>query len=154
MPCAAVSYFATHFHELAGLTGELPRLAPHAMRVKEWRGDVVFLHEVAAGAAGRSFGVQVARLAGVPPPVVKRAAALLAALEARAGRLTDAAALPLFAAAPPPPEAAPERADPLREAIEAIEPDRLSPREALQELYRLKELNAVAAPASRVTSET
>ena len=59
--------FATHFHELAGLTGELPRLAPHSMRVKEWRGAVVFLHEVAEGAAGRSWGVHVARLAGVPP---------------------------------------------------------------------------------------
>jgi DNA mismatch repair protein MutS len=141
--------FATHFHELAGLTGELPRLAPHAMRVKEWRGDVVFLHEVAPGAAARSWGVHVARLAGVPAPVVKRAAALLAALEARAGRLTDAAALPLFAATPaapttlpmPPP---PPDPDPLHEALAAIEPDRLTPREALEQLYRLKELSAVA----------
>ncbi len=127
--------FATHFHELAGLTGELPRLAPHAMRVKEYRGEVVFLHEVAAGAAGRSWGVHVARLAGVPAPVVKRAAALLTALEARAGRLTDAAALPLFAAAPPPPAA-----DALRRALAALDPDRLSAREALAELYRLKEM--------------
>ncbi len=130
--------FATHFHELAGLTGELPRLAPHSMRVKEWKGAVVFLHEVAEGAAGRSWGVHVAKLAGVPPGVVRRAASLLAALEQRAGRLTDAAALPLFA--PPPAPAA----DPLREALAALEPDRLAPRAALEELYRLKELATVA----------
>jgi DNA mismatch repair protein MutS len=138
--------FATHFHELAGLTGELPRLAPHSMRVKEWKGSVVFLHEVAAGAAGRSWGVHVAKLAGVPPGVVKRAAALLAALEQRAGRLTDAAALPLFA--PPPAPAA----DALREALAALEPDRLAPRAALEELYRLKELAAVAPGETQVTS--
>ncbi|MDA8252574.1 MAG: DNA mismatch repair protein MutS, partial [Rhodospirillales bacterium] len=144
--------FATHFHELAGLTGELPHLAPHAMRVKEWRGEVVFLHEVAAGAAGRSFGVQVARLAGVPAPVVKRAASLLAALEAHAGRLTDAAALPLFAAAAPGPAAAAEPADPLHEALAALEPDRLTPRDALAELYRLKELHAVALRERPLTS--
>ncbi|MBN9509757.1 MAG: DNA mismatch repair protein MutS [Alphaproteobacteria bacterium] len=130
--------FATHFHELAGLTGELPRLAPHSMRVKEWKGAVVFLHEVAAGAAGRSWGVHVAKLAGVPPGVVKRAASLLAALEQRAGRLTDAAALPLFAPPPAP------TADPLREALAVLEPDRLAPRAALEELYRLKELATVA----------
>jgi len=95
--CRAI--FATHFHELAQLTAELPRLAPHTMRVKEWKQDVVFLHEVAPGAAGRSWGVHVAKLAGVPGSVVKRAGVLLAALEKRAGRLTEAAALPLFAAA-------------------------------------------------------
>ena len=145
--------FATHFHELAGLTGELPRLAPHAMRVKEFRGDVVFLHEVAAGAAGRSFGVQVARLAGMPAPVVKRAATLLTALEQRAGRLTDAAALPLFAAAVPAPDPEPERHDPLRAALAGLDPNALSPRDALQELYRLKELSAVAAQERSLTSQ-
>jgi DNA mismatch repair protein MutS len=143
--------FATHFHELAGLTGELPRLAPHAMRVREWKNDVVFLHEVAPGAAGRSWGVHVARLAGVPAPVVKRAATLLAALEARAGRLTDAATLPLFAslAAPAAPtaEEQPDESpvDALREALATIDPDTLTPRQALAELYRLKALNAVAS---------
>jgi DNA mismatch repair protein MutS len=147
--------FATHFHELARLTGELPRLAPHCMRVKEWRGDVVFLHEVALGAAGRSWGVQVARLAGVPEPVVKRAATLLKALESRAGQLTDAAALPLFAAAvppEPPPESPPSTADPLREALAALDPDRLTPREALAELYRLQKLGAVAPHSGRLPS--
>jgi DNA mismatch repair protein MutS len=132
--------FATHFHELAQLTAELPRLAPHTMRVKEWKQDVVFLHEVAEGAGGRSWGVHVARLAGVPLPVVKRAGTILAALETRAGRLTEAAALPLFAAATPeapPPE---PQTDPLREALAAIDPDALSPREALEALYRLRTL--------------
>jgi DNA mismatch repair protein MutS len=138
--------FATHFHELAGLTGELPRLAPHCMRVKEWKGSVVFLHEVTAGAAARSWGVHVAKLAGVPPSVVKRAGVLLAALEQRAGRLTDAAALPLFAPPPTPPP------DALREALAALEPDRLAPRAALEELYRLKELAAVAPGETQVTS--
>ncbi len=130
--------FATHFHELSQLSGEMPNLAPHAMRVREWRGDVVFLHEVAAGAAGRSWGVHVARLAGVPLPVVKRAGQLLASLEDRAGRLTDAASLPLFAVAP---AAAPEPvADPIHSAIEALDPDQMSPRDALDSIYRLQAL--------------
>lgn len=136
--------FATHFHELAQLTAELPRLVPHTMRVKEWKQDVVFLHEVAEGAGGRSWGVHVARLAGVPAVVVKRAGAILAALEARAGRLTEAAALPLFAAAAEPVGAepaavAPER-DALRAALAEIDPDALTPREALEALYRIKGL--------------
>ena len=131
--------FATHFHELSGLSGELPNLAPHAMRVKEWRGDVVFLHEVTAGAAGRSWGVHVAQLAGVPAAVVKRSAQLLAALENRAGRLTDAASLPLFAQrTEPPPE--PEQ-DPLRVALDGFDPDQMSPREALDAIYRLRKLS-------------
>jgi DNA mismatch repair protein MutS len=147
--------FATHFHELAQLTAELPRLAPHTMRVKEWKQDVVFLHEVAAGAAGRSWGVHVAKLAGVPPGTVKRAAALLAALEKRAGRLTDAAALPLFAAAAPQPEPTTRSdaaADPLYSALAALDPDRLSPRQALAELYRLKSLVSVASRPEPITS--
>ncbi len=131
--------FATHFHELAELTGELPRLKPHMMRVKEWKQDVVFLHEVAEGSGGRSWGVHVARLAGVPAPVVRRAGGLLADLEKRHGRLTEAAALPLFAAArettPEPPPA-----DPVHEALAAVDPDALTPREALDALYRLRGL--------------
>lgn len=137
--------FATHFHELSQLSGEMPNLAPHAMRVKEWRGDVVFLHEVARGAAGRSWGVHVARLAGVPAPVVKRAGQLLQALETRAGRLTDAASLPLFANRPPEPDSrldpGPEQPpDPLRTTLEELDPDRMTPREALDSLYRLRTL--------------
>ncbi len=128
--------FATHFHELAGLAGRLPHLSPHTMRVQEWKGGVVFLHEVAEGAAGRSWGVHVARLAGVPAPVVRRAESLLAALER--GAATD---LPLFAAAPiSVPEPAP---DPLRDAFAALDVDGLSPRDALDAIYRLHALISV-----------
>ena len=134
--------FATHFHELSDLAVQMPRLRPHTMRVKEWRGGVVFLHEVAEGAAGRSWGVHVAQLAGVPPATVKRAAALLAALE-RDGHGAPSA-LPLFALAPDPhiPEAL---GDGLHEALAALDPDKLSPREALEAIYHLKALAAVTA---------
>ena len=95
--------FATHFHELAELADRLPRLKPHTMRVKEWKGSVVFLHEVAAGAAGRSWGVHVAELAGVPAPVVRRAASLLASLENMAGRGRPGRRSPLCRCSPPSP---------------------------------------------------
>ncbi len=136
--------FATHFHELAGLAEQLPRLRSHTMRVKEWRGGVVFLHEVAEGAAGRSWGVHVAQLAGVPPATVKRAAVLLAHLE-KTGHGTPPA-LPLFANAqashiPDAPPALPP--DEVREALLAADPDRLSPREALELIYRLRSLATV-----------
>ena len=145
--------FATHFHELGGLAGQLPGLAPHTMRVKQWQGSVVFLHEVATGAAGRSWGVHVAQLAGVPAAVVRRAGAILAALE-REHSLTAPAALPLFAAAAPNPEpdpepepdppAAPPAPDPLRVALAALDPDLLTPRQALESLYQLRALIPVA----------
>jgi DNA mismatch repair protein MutS len=125
--------FATHFHELAGLGQTLPQLCPHAMLVREWKNEIVFLHEVGEGAAGRSWGVHVAKLAGIPPTTVRRAAGLLAALER--GRATGPD-LPLFASLP-----APEPAqDRLRAALDAIEPDQLSPRQALEALYHLKAL--------------
>ncbi len=135
--------FATHFHELAELGLSLPRMRPHMMRVKEWKGSVVFLHEVAEGAGGRSWGVHVARLAGVPAGVIRRAEGLLLALEQR-GPLTSAAELPLFAAAVPANGAAPPAPDPLREALAEVDPDRLTPREALDVLYRLKACLPVA----------
>ena len=135
--------FATHFHELAELAERMPRIRPHTMRVKEWKGSVVFLHEVAEGAAGRSWGVHVAELAGVPKPVVRRAASLLAALEKQGGPLSAGAplgALPLFAGVPAPDdpvtETTPEKD--LWAALAEIDPDRLTPREALDALYRLK----------------
>ena len=138
--------FATHFHELAELADRLPRLKPHTMRVKEWKGTVVFLHEVAAGAAGRSWGVHVAELAGVPAPVVRRAASLLAMLEKHGGAAgAPLAPLPLFAGAPP---AAMPPPDPLAEAIAALEPDQMTPRDALEALYRLKSLLAVPDAAA------
>ena len=137
--------FATHFHELAGLADRLPRLKPHTMRVKEWKGTVVFLHEVAAGAAGRSWGVHVAELAGVPAPVVRRAASPAGiAGEARrpAGRgrgaAYRAAVVRRLAATREPAEP-----DQLAAAAAALEPDRMTPREALDALYRLKSLAAV-----------
>ncbi len=138
--------FATHFHELAELADRLPRLKPHTMRVKEWKGSVVFLHEVAEGAAGRSWGVHVAELAGVPAPVVRRAASLMATMEKHGGPLGKAAslqALPLFAATTPDQEEPVQAADPfkpLREALREVDPDSLSPKQALDALYRLKAL--------------
>lgn len=139
--------FATHFHELAELADRLPRLKPYTMRVKEWKGTVVFLHEVAEGAAGRSWGVHVAELAGVPAPVVRRAASLMSAMEKQGGPLAKSAslqALPLFASADPEP-AKPEPLEslaPLHEALGEIEPDNLSPKQALEILYRLKAIMA------------
>ena len=130
--------FATHFHELTQLSQTLPRLFNLTMRVREWKGSLVFLHEVAPGAADRSYGIQVARLAGLPAPVIKRARAVLADLEAsrHAGRID---AMPLFTYEPPAPEALP---DAIREALEKIDPDLLSPREAHLALYELKRLAA------------
>ena len=143
--CRAI--FATHFHELAELADRMPRIRPHTMRVKEWRGSVVFLHEVAEGAAGRSWGVHVAALAGVPKPVVRRAAALLTMLEKQHTPLAMNT-LPLFAAATAvndddAPETPPD--DAVSRALIAIDPDRLTPREALEALYALKAL--LPAPA-------
>jgi DNA mismatch repair protein MutS len=117
------------------------------MRVKEWDGDVVFLHEVAKGAADRSYGVQVARLAGLPEAVVNRARDVLHQLEAgetsgKADKLIDD--LPLFSVevkrqAPKPAQG---KDSALLSALSAINPDELTPREALEELYRLKGLSA------------
>jgi DNA mismatch repair protein MutS len=135
--------FATHYHELTALSSKLPRLFNATVRVKEWQGDVVFLHEVMPGAADRSYGIQVAKLAGLPGAVITRAKSVLAKLEAQ-DRGTPAKALvddlPLFAtparaAAEPATETA---ADKLLREVAAIHPDELSPREALEALYRLK----------------
>jgi DNA mismatch repair protein MutS len=136
--------FATHYHELTRLAGRLDALSLHHVRAREWKGDLVLLHEVAQGAADRSYGIAVAKLAGLPPPVVARAKAVLAKLEAGRDATGGIAAglddLPLFAAAEPA-----QAADPLSEALAAIEPDFLSPREALDALYRLKTLWAETA---------
>ena len=136
--------FATHYHELTSLAAKLPALACVSMRVKEWKGDVVFLHEVAPGAADRSYGIQVAKLAGLPAAVVKRAETVLKALEKgdtgrRASTLIDD--LPLFSAAAEradPPDAAPS--SPALERLKAAEPDTLTPKEALDLVYELKRL--------------
>ncbi len=134
--------FATHFHEMTALAAKLPRLHNATMRVKEWQGEVVFLHEVVPGAADRSYGIQVAKLAGLPLAVIERAKLVLAQLEAQdrtspAHRLIDD--LPLFAAARP--SAVPEQDSAsvaLVEALAALHPDEMSPREAIEALYALK----------------
>jgi len=136
------SLFATHFYELTSLTARLDALACHSMRVTEWEGDVVFLHEVIAGAADQSYGVHVAKLAGLPPAVVARAQEVLRILEQgeQSGALAQLADdLPLFSAAPPPAAKADEPSA-LEEVLAEINPDELSPRDALEALYRLKGL--------------
>jgi len=130
--------FATHYHELTRLAGRLDCLSLHHVRAREWKGDLVLLHEVANGAADRSYGIAVAKLAGLPPKVVGRARSVLAKLEAGRDATGGIAAglddLPLFAAA-----AEPEHTvDALAEALAAIDPDSMSPREALDALYALK----------------
>ena len=138
--------FATHFHEMTALSEKLDRLFNVTMRVKEWDNDVVFLHEVAKGAADRSYGVQVARLAGLPEAVVNRARDVLHQLEAgetsgKADKLIDD--LPLFSVVlqqeKPKPQAAAKDSE-LAKAVAAISPDELTPREALELVYKLKEL--------------
>jgi DNA mismatch repair protein MutS len=132
--------FATHFHELTALADRLARVSNFTLKVTEWKGDVVFLHEVVPGAADRSYGLQVARLAGLPPQVVERARTILSELE-RSDREGPKRALvddlPLFAVStrsePPKP-----MADPLRAALDALDPDSMTPRDALEALYRLK----------------
>jgi DNA mismatch repair protein MutS len=132
--------FATHYHELTRLAGRLDCLSLHNVRAREWKGDLVLLHEVADGAADRSYGIAVAKLAGLPPAVVARARSVLAKLEAGRDATGGIAAglddLPLFAAI-----AEPEHvADPLAVALDALDPDSLSPREALEALYSLKRI--------------
>jgi DNA mismatch repair protein MutS len=135
--------FATHYHELTSLAAKLPALSCHTMRVKEWRGEVVFLHEVADGAADRSYGIHVAKLAGLPGAVIDRAQEVLETLEQgeQAGalaRLVDD--LPLFSAAVG--RAAPLGRGPsaLEARLEEIRPDELTPRQALELLYELRAL--------------
>jgi DNA mismatch repair protein MutS len=134
--------FATHYHELTRLAGRLDCLSLHHVRAREWKGDLLLLHEVADGAADRSYGIAVAKLAGLAPRVVARARSVLAKLEAGRDATGGIAAglddLPLFAAA-----AEPEQGpDPLAAALSDIDPDSLSPREALEALYTLKRIVA------------
>jgi DNA mismatch repair protein MutS len=135
--------FATHFHELTALAAKLTRLFNAAVRVKEWHGDVVFLHEVVPGAADRSYGIQVAKLAGLPATVIERAKLVLAELEAEdrtspARHLIDD--LPLFtAAARPVPTPANPAAEAVLKALTDLNPDEMSPRDAMEALYSLKQ---------------
>ncbi len=135
--------FATHYHEMTALARRLERVANVTVKVREWKGEIVFLHEVAPGAADRSYGIQVARLAGLPEAALARAGEVLKMLEegeehARRKQLIDD--LPLFSATPAPSRSgADARAEALREALEALHPDEMTPREALEALYALKE---------------
>lgn len=132
--------FATHYHELTRLAERLDALSLHHVRAREWKGDLVLLHEVADGPADRSYGLAVAKLAGVPPAVVGRAKEILKKLESGRAQTGGLAAglddLPLFAAMTEVEEAEPDK---LREMLNAIDADSLSPRDALEILYKLKD---------------
>lgn len=132
--------FATHYHELTSLVGKLHKMSLHCMKIKEFNDEVIFLHEVIDGAADRSYGIHVAKLAGLPPVVLKRAEQVLSSLEndkknANIKELADD--LPLFSSLKKE-EKKPSAVD---AALAEICPDNLTPREALDELYRLKALS-------------
>ncbi|MFI4934695.1 MAG: DNA mismatch repair protein MutS [Caulobacterales bacterium] len=131
--------FATHYHELASLEERLAHVSNLSLRAKEWNGELVFLHEAGPGPADRSYGVQVAKLAGVPTAVVARARQVLDRLESEAAAHEGLAELPLFAASAPPPGpvAGPSLVD---GALRDLDLDGMSPREAMDALYRLKGL--------------
>ena len=133
--------FATHYHELTHLASTLSALKPYTMRVMEWQGEVKFLHEIGPGAADRSYGIHVAKLAGLPAAAIRRAEEVLSTLEkgdqaSALSRLTDD--LPLFSVQAP---AAPSlKGSAVEASLKAINPDELSPREALEQLYKLRGL--------------
>tara|TARA_R110002049_G_scaffold44333_6_gene130292 strand:+ start:151888 stop:154533 length:2646 start_codon:yes stop_codon:yes gene_type:complete len=135
--------FATHYHEMTALAGKLPGVDNATVAVKEWEGEVVFLHEVRKGAADRSYGVQVAQLAGLPAAVIARARVVLEALEKgeREGGATQKTLiddLPLFSVSPAP-SPKPTKVSAVEERLKEIIPDELTPREALDLIYKLKE---------------
>ncbi len=136
--------FATHYHELTTLTSKLNRMSLHCMKIKEYNDEVIFLHEVIKGAADRSYGIHVAKLAGLPSVVVQRAEQVLESLETgdkeqQISKLAED--LPLFASLKPKVEENPQTLV-LRESLRHLNPDDLSPREALEKLYELKKLCA------------
>ena len=137
--------FATHFHELTALAARLPRQVNATVRVKEWENDVIFLHEVVRGTADRSYGIQVAKLAGLPHSVIERARVVLAELESeqRAKPLSGFDDLPLFQnvkALRAASADAPAKTDALGAALDAMHPDEMSPKEAMEALYKLKNI--------------
>lgn len=140
----ARALFATHYHEMTALAGTMDRVENATVTVREWDGDVIFLHEVQKGAADRSYGVQVARLAGLPDSVVARAKVVLEALEKgeREGGTTKSAIiddLPLFSATPSAPPA-PQRQSEAEARLRDVLPDELSPKQALDLVYELRDL--------------
>ncbi|MBU1304133.1 MAG: DNA mismatch repair protein MutS, partial [Alphaproteobacteria bacterium] len=136
--------FATHFHELTSLARTLARVSNVTMKVREWEGEMVFLHEVGPGAADRSYGIQVARLAGLPESVLARARQVLTVLEQRSTGTASSSQkasvlddLPLFAHQPPP---KPVQNDPVLTALDAVRPDEMTPKQAIEALYELKKI--------------
>lgn len=132
--------FATHYHELTGLQGRMPRIACRSMKVKEWKGDIVFLHEVQEGSADRSYGIHVAKLAGMPGVAIGRARQVLEMLQTgeQSGALARLAHdLPLFSSVS---KSANERKSPVEERLKEIDPDAMTPREALDALFELKKM--------------
>jgi DNA mismatch repair protein MutS len=136
--------FATHFHELTSLAKSLARVSNVTMKVREWEGEVVFLHEVGPGAADRSYGIQVARLAGLPEPVLARARQVLTILEQRSAGTASSSQkasvlddLPLFAHQPPTTKVG---SDPVLSALDAVRPDEMTPKQAIEALYELKKI--------------
>ena len=134
------SLFATHYHELTALTSKLPSLTCYSMQVKEWKGEIIFMHQIAKGAADRSYGIHVAKLAGLPDAVIDRAGEILELLQTgeQSGNLAKLADdLPLFSSAPAPKA---QQNSALNDAVIDIDPDTLSPRDALDLIYTLKSL--------------
>ena len=133
--------FATHYHELTTLTESLPALACHTMKVKEWKGDLVFLHEVTDGAADRSYGIHVAKLAGLPASVITRAGGILQQLEQQqAANGKVSASLPLFAYTQKTPAPSDPSLEMLKNEVERLAPDSVTPKQAIDILYKLKNL--------------
>jgi DNA mismatch repair protein MutS len=130
--------FATHYHELTRLADELDAAGNCSLKAKEWKGDLIFLHEVQKGPADRSYGVEVAKRAGLPGAAVKRATEILKRLESDDAPAAALADLPLFSSLAPEPEFRPSASD---ERLKDIDPDSLTPREALDVLYALKALS-------------
>lgn len=138
------SLFATHYHELTQLSSKLDGMMNATITVREWEGEIIFLHEIKLGAADRSYGVQVAKLAGLPTSVVERARVVLEALEkgdredgSKSEKLFED--LPLFAAAPAP-IAVPKQDSQLEITLAKVSPDDLTPKQALSMIYQLKQL--------------
>lgn len=137
------SLFATHYHELTSLTSKLPALSCHSMQVKEWKGDIIFMHSIAEGAADRSYGIHVAKLAGLPNVVIKRAQSVLELLQSgeQSGSLAKLADdLPLFSAQATHTNEETVNNE-LMNYIESLDPDALSPRDALDIVYKIKDLS-------------
>ena len=135
--------FATHYHEMTALSGKLDGVENATVSVREWEGEIIFLHEVKRGAADRSYGVQVAQLAGLPDAVIARARVVLDALEkgerdGTSGQKALIDDLPLFAAAPPPVPQTKSQESEVEAMLTEIQPDELTPRDALEVIYRLK----------------